>query len=96
MWRFRQILVAFSEYTNSIKESKGDTPTSPRSILFSGNGRVSLIVMSRPHPSGLVNVLHNSEKKCREHNRPVNLHPLFYFFAHDCTLLMFTDTRQIN
>ena len=62
MWRFRQILVAFSEYTNSIKESKGDTPTSPRSILFSGNGRVSLIVMSRPHPSGLVNVLHNWKK----------------------------------
>ena len=62
MWRFRQILVAFSEYTNSIKESKGDTPISPRIILFAGNGRVSLIVMSRPHPSCLVNVLHNSEK----------------------------------
>ena len=45
-----------------INGNKVDTPASPRSILFVGNGRVSLIKMPRPHPSGLVNVLHNSEK----------------------------------
>ena len=34
IWRFRQILVAFLEYTIFINGSKGDTPTSPRKYSF--------------------------------------------------------------